>query len=64
MGKEPYELEAEEVVVGVSRATGPNRFRAVRTQVRFDDQVVFFPKAARELLKVKPGDKVSIIPFE
>ena len=64
VGKEPFDLEAEEVLIGVSRATGNNRFRAVRTQVRYEDQLVFFPKAARELLKVKPGDKVSIIPFE
>ncbi|MFT3710284.1 MAG: arginine N-succinyltransferase [Archangium sp.] len=64
VGKEPWELEAQDVLVGVTRATGANRFRAVRTQVRFDDQVVYFPKAARELLKVKPGEKVSIVPFE
>lgn len=64
VGKEPWELEAQDVLIGVTRATGANRFRAVRTQVRFDDQVIHFPKAARELLKVKPGEKVSIIPFE
>ena len=64
VGKEPWDLEAEEVLVAVTRPSGPNRFRAVRTQVRYEDQVVFFPKAAREMLKVKPGDKVSIIPFE
>lgn len=64
IGKEAWELEAQDVLIGVTRATGPNRFRAVRTTVRFDDQVVYFPKAARELLKVKPGEKVSIIPFE
>ncbi|MFZ5446495.1 MAG: arginine N-succinyltransferase [Myxococcota bacterium] len=64
VGKEPWELEAQDVIVGVSRPSGPNRFRAVRTQVRFDDQLVYFPKAAREQLKVKPGDRVSIIPFE
>lgn len=64
VGKEPWELEAQDVLVGITRNKGTNRFRAVRTQVRFDDQVVYFPKAARELLKVKPGDKVSIIPFE
>lgn len=64
VGKEPWELEAQEVILGISRATGPNRFRAVRTQVRFDDQVVYLSKAAREQLKVKPGDRVSIIPFE
>lgn len=64
VGKEPLELEAPEVLIGIDRGAGPNRFRAVRTQVRFDDQVVYFPKAARELLKVKVGEKVSIIPFE
>lgn len=64
VGREPWELEAQDVLVGVTRGSGPNRFRAVRTQVRYDDQVVYFPKAARELLKVKPGDRVSIVPFE
>jgi arginine N-succinyltransferase len=60
----PLEHEAEECLVGVSRAKGANRFRAVRTPVRFDDASVLLPKAARELLKVKAGDKVSVIPFE
>lgn len=64
VGKEPWELEAQDVLVGLTRGAGANRFRAVRTQVRFDDQVVYFPRAARELLKVKAGDRVSIIPFE
>lgn len=64
VGREPWEREAQDVLVGVTRPSGPNRFRAVRTQVRFDDQVVTFPKSARELLKVKPGERVSIIPFE
>jgi arginine N-succinyltransferase len=64
VGKEPWDMEAQEVLLGVTRPSGPNRFRAVRTQVRFDDQVVFFPRAARDLLKLKPGDKVSVIPFE
>ncbi len=64
VGKEPWDLEAPEVLVGVTREKGANRFRAIRTQVRWDDQVVYFPKASREKLKVKPGDKVSIIPFE
>lgn len=64
VGKDPWEMEAQEVLLGVTRPSGTNRFRAVRTQVRFDDQVVFFPRAARDLLKLKPGDKVSVIPFE
>lgn len=64
VGKEPWDLEAQEMLVGVTRPTGPNRFRAVRAQVRFDDQLVYFPKAVREQLKVKPGERVSLIPFE
>jgi arginine N-succinyltransferase len=64
VGKEPWELQAQDALVGISRTTGPNRFRAVRTQIRYDDQLVYFPKAARDLLKVKAGDRVSIIPFE
>ncbi|MGV3621322.1 MAG: arginine N-succinyltransferase [Archangium sp.] len=64
IGKEPFEMEGPEVLVGVAREKGPNRFRAVRTQVRWEDQTVFLPKAARELLKVKVGERVSVIPFE
>ncbi|HEY1088883.1 MAG TPA: arginine N-succinyltransferase [Archangium sp.] len=64
LGKEPFELEGPEVLVGVTRPTGPNRFRGVKSPIRIEDQVVYLPKAARDLLKVKPGDKVYIIPFE
>jgi arginine N-succinyltransferase len=63
LGDRSLEQEADECLVGVSRPTGPNRFRAVRAQVRFDDQVVYLSKRARELLKVKPGEKLSIVPF-
>jgi arginine N-succinyltransferase len=58
------EHEAEECLVGLSRPRGLNRFRAVRSPVRFDDASVHLPKAAKELLKVKPGERVSVIPFE
>mgnify|MGYP000902682201 CR=1 FL=1 len=64
LGKEPFELEGAEVLVGLSREKGSNRFRAVRTQVRWEDQTVFISKAAREQLKVKPGERLSVIPFE
>lgn len=64
VGKEPFEMEGPEVLVGVAREKGSNRFRAVRTQVRWEDQTVFLPRAARELLKVKVGERVSVIPFE
>lgn len=64
VGKEPFELEAPDVLVGVSRSSGSNRFRAVKTPVRFEDNVVNLPRAARDLLKLKPGEKVFVIPFE
>lgn len=64
LGEKPLEQEADECLVAVTRSRGPNRFRAVRSQVRFDDQTVFIPERARTLLKVKSGDKLSIIPFE
>ncbi|MBL8933246.1 MAG: arginine N-succinyltransferase, partial [Archangium sp.] len=64
LGDKHLEQEADECLVAVTRTTGANRFRAVRSQVRFDDQVVYIPRRARELLKVKAGDKLSIIPFE
>lgn len=64
LAKEPLELEAEDMLVGVQRPTGKNRFRAVRTPVRFDDTQVYLPTQARELLQVKPGVKLSVIPFE
>ncbi len=64
LSEKPLEHEADECLVAVTRTTGANRFRAVRTQVRFDDQTVFITKAARTLLKVKPGEKLNIIPFE
>jgi arginine N-succinyltransferase len=62
---EALELEvAEDMLVVVERETGRNRFRAARSQVRIDDQVVFLPAATRELLGVGSGAKVALIPFE
>jgi arginine N-succinyltransferase len=64
LGDKSLEQEADECLVGVTKTSGPNRFRAVRTMVRFDDQTVFIPRRAKELLKVKSGERLSIIPFE
>ncbi len=64
VGKELFTEEAAEVLVGVFREGSPNHFRSVRTPVRWADQEIFLPKEARDLLKVKPGERVSVIPFE
>ena len=61
---EDFEIEGDEMMVGREKATGKNRFRAVRCSVRFEDQVVHLPGRAKELLEAKPGDKVALIPFE
>jgi arginine N-succinyltransferase len=62
---EPLRDEAaQEVLVGVDRDATRNRFRALRTQARLDDQVIYLPPAARELLGVSTGARVGAIPFE
>ncbi len=55
---------AEVMLVGVDRDSARNRFRAVRTQARLDDQVIYLPPLARELLGVTTGARVGAIPFE
>jgi arginine N-succinyltransferase len=55
---------AEDMLVSVERESGRNRFRAVRSQGRIDDQVVYLPAETKELLGVSSGVKVSLIPFE
>jgi arginine N-succinyltransferase len=65
LSAEPLEDEAaQEMLVGVDRDAARNRFRAVRTQARLDDQVIYLPPAARELLGVPTGARVGAIPFE
>jgi len=54
----------EDVLVGVDRDPARNRFRAVRSPVRIDDQTVSLPAQVRELLGVSTGARVGIIPFE
>ncbi len=63
LGGKDLELEADEWLVGIDRE-GRNRFRAVKTPVRFEDQTVHLPARAKQLLGASPGDKLSLIPFE
>ncbi len=64
VSKEVWDQETPDVLVGLSRGSGATRFRAVRTQVGWNDQVVSLTASARAMLKVKPGERVSVIPFE
>lgn len=63
LAKADLETEAEPYVVGLARPRGPNRFRAVCCAVRFDDQQVLLPAEAKQLLKVKPGERLAVVPF-
>jgi arginine N-succinyltransferase len=56
-GREP------EVLAGVFRAAGPNRFRAARTRARVAGDSVRLPAEACQALGVKPGDAVHLVPF-
>jgi arginine N-succinyltransferase len=52
-----------DVLVASDRASGRNRFRAVKTQVALDNRQAMLPSAARDLLQVEPGAAIGIIPF-
>jgi arginine N-succinyltransferase len=54
----------EEMLVGVDREAARNRFRAVRTTARLDDQLIYLPPGAKELLGVATGARLGAIPFE
>ena len=50
-------------LVASERASGRNRFRAVKTQVAFDNRQALIPLEARELLQARPGAAIGIVPF-
>jgi arginine N-succinyltransferase len=52
-----------EVLAGVVRPSGPNRFRAVRTRARVSGDQLLLPAAARAALGARPGDAVDVVPF-
>ncbi|HYB44169.1 MAG TPA: arginine N-succinyltransferase, partial [Candidatus Methylomirabilis sp.] len=65
LAAEPLGPESgEDVLVGVDRESARNRFRAVRTPARLDDQSIVLPAGARELLGISAGARVGVIPFE
>jgi arginine N-succinyltransferase len=64
VAKENLELDAELHLVGAEKSNGKARFRSVCCPVRFADQIAYLPEAAKEVLGVKTGEKVSLVPFE
>jgi arginine N-succinyltransferase len=59
----PLEGEGAEALVALEPRRGPDRFRAVRCQVRHARDGVRIPAEARELLGAKAGQRVDLIPF-
>jgi arginine N-succinyltransferase len=64
LADEDFEQEGDDVLVAYERESGRNRFRAVRTQARVDDQILYLPAPAKEMLGAPTGAKLSLIPFE
>jgi arginine N-succinyltransferase len=60
---EDLELEWEERLVGVESPRARQKFRAVRTPCRLDDDKAYLPAAAKELLGVESGDRIHTVPF-
>jgi arginine N-succinyltransferase len=54
----------EDMLVGVERESGRNRFRAVRSLALVDDQLVYLPAETQEILGVSGGVKVALVPFQ
>jgi arginine N-succinyltransferase len=64
LAEDDFEHEGDDVLVAYERDSGRNRFRAVRTQVRMDDQILYLPARAKEMLGAPTGARLSVIPFE
>lgn len=61
---EPMERDWDQHLVGVERSTGNQRFRAVLSPCRLEDDKAFLPARTVELLGIEPGERVHTIPFE
>jgi len=64
LAEEDFEQEGDDLLVAAEREAGRTRFRAVRTQGRVEDQLVYLPGPTKEALGISTGDKLSLIPFE
>ncbi len=53
-----------EFLIAVSRESGTQRFRAIRTHAHIDDREIVLPESTKTALKVKSGEPVSLVPFD
>lgn len=52
-----------EALVGVGAATGPTKFRAMRSRARHSGDRIMLPKATTSQLKLRPGDRIWSVPY-
>jgi arginine N-succinyltransferase len=64
LAEDDLETEADDMLVSFESEKGKNRFRAVRTAVRFDDQQIYLPAKAKDVLEAPAGARLSVIPFD
>ncbi|WP_242394091.1 arginine N-succinyltransferase [Anaeromyxobacter oryzisoli] len=59
----PPEGGGEEWLAGIARGEGRTRFRAVRCAARLEGDGVQIPEEAREVLRVRSGERLHLVPF-
>jgi len=64
LAAEPLRAGGAESLVALERPSGRNRFRAVRTEALLGRDGLKLPRSAAELLGARPGQRVSLVPFE
>jgi hypothetical protein len=63
LSKENLDRPGEPILAGGDRKLGRNRFRAVKTQVRVVEEQALLPREAKQLLELRSGATVSLIPL-
>jgi len=64
LAKEPLATGGAVRLVGLERARGRSRFRAVACPSRLEGETIRIPAAARELLGASAGERLHVVPFE
>src|SRR5215510_3066 len=61
----PRDLAApgEAVLIASERSSGRNRFRAIKSEVAFENRQALLTSSARDLLQIGAGATVGIVPF-
>ncbi|HET6413511.1 MAG TPA: arginine N-succinyltransferase [Anaeromyxobacter sp.] len=64
LSEKPLRSGGVESLVALERPSGRNRFRAVQTRASLGRNGLKLPRPAAELLGARPGQQVSLVPFE